>query len=67
MPVVVAQAGKLFQMVVSRTALLTSDHLVGVRADAATRSASRLCLGKEVGRKETWMKMIRLSSLKNSS
>lgn len=63
----VAQAGKLFQMAVSCTGLLRSDHLAGVWADAAMRSACQLCLGKEVGRKETRTKVIRLSSLKLSS
>lgn len=51
----------------SCTALLRSDRLAGVWDDAVTRSACRLCLGKEVGRKETCMKMVRLSSLKLSS
>ena len=62
MAVLLAQAGKLFQVVVSCTALLRSDRLAGVWADAATRSAHQLCLGEEVGRKEAHTEMIRLFS-----
>lgn len=65
-PVLVAQARKLFQMVVSCTALLRSHHLAGAWAGAATRAVWQLCLGEEVWRKETFMKMSRLSSLKPS-
>lgn len=58
--VLIAQARKLFQMVVSCTALLRSHHLAGARAGAATRAVWQLCLGKGVWRKETFMKMSRL-------
>lgn len=57
MPVLIAQARKLFQMVVPCTALLRSHHLAGAWAGAATRAVGQLCLGKEVWRQETLMKM----------